>query len=200
MKTKIQCPFCKNEQYIHIYDVIKPGDKRVKEIENAHLTFFKCSECGQITPIINNFIYLDEEKKFVIVHKNNDKQDIDLTGFEKENYEIRITSNIYEMREKIIAFNNNLNDKFLELMKILYKYKVEDEIKIDWVKSMYIEENDGIKISLILGGDAKRQYDFNQEIYDQMEKHCKELLGDCNKKEEVVNYQWAVDKIRNFEK
>lgn len=200
MEYLVSCPFCGNENKINTYDVIRPKDEAFSEIMNGHLTFFKCPNCEKLSPIIKNFIYLDEGKKFVILHKNNEKEFVDLSGFEDKDYLIRIVSNIYELREKIILFNHGLNDRIVELMKVLYKYEVEADIKIDWVERMYIEEDDfNIKLSLIMAGGNKRSYKFNYDIYNRMEELAYNVCNCIDKDEKVIDYNWAIEKINNNE-
>ena len=191
MKHEIICPFCNNIETIEVYDIIRPGDRAMAEIMNCHISFYKCFECGEFMPIVHNFIYLDEKNKVLIAHKNNPQKDLDLSDYGE--YKIRITQNIYEMREKIIVLNQGLNDKIVELLKLVYEFRIEENIMIDWVERLYIEENDGIYVTAILGGGTKKMALLNQDIYEKLEDLYSCHLEDNG--ERIIDRTWAINII-----
>lgn len=141
-EESIACPKCQKNQQVKKYSsvniTLKPELK--DKIKSGYFFAFECEECGVKIPMIYPCLYHDMENKNMIwlvpnctneqvveVNNINSKQDMveDLSiGYKK-----RIVKNTDSFREKIVIWDEGLDDKAIELLKIVYISKFEADLK-----------------------------------------------------------------------
>ncbi len=120
------CPECDLEQEFTVYDSVNVSlNSDYKErLINGKLTVFTCDGCGYHVEIVYPMLYHDMDKKLMI-WMDPDNQ-FDLSGLENEqflfdildeSYQYRIVSTREEMVEKVYIFDDDLDDKPLEMLK-----------------------------------------------------------------------------------
>lgn len=124
---ELVCPECNSEQEFTIYDSVNVTlDPNAKEkLINGELNIFSCDTCGYKVEIVYPMLYHDMDGKLMIWLDPEDRLDPDKLGekqphfgtFLDESYHYRIVSTRNEMMEKILIFDNELDDLPLELLK-----------------------------------------------------------------------------------
>ena len=131
----IKCPKCGKESkfvmWSSINTVLNPEMK--KKVLTGEIFKFKCNKCGCEARINYSSLYHQMEDRIMIYYVQ-DKEDYEsacnmFSGedmpeiFEDlmaEKYLYRIVTSPGELREKIIIFDNGLDDRVIEIAKIFY--------------------------------------------------------------------------------
>ena len=141
MSININCPKCNKEITIDNYSIVNVTDnEELKEkVLNDNIFNFICPECHQENKLIYPLIYIDDNRKYKILFTAPDEQlETYLDVLEKdhnEEYITRIVHSSNELKEKIFIFDQELDDKVIETIKIfmldsLNKSNPEKKIKI----------------------------------------------------------------------
>ena len=164
-----------------------------------------CPNCGHEFVLNYRFAYTDDEIKFMIV---NDPQFVDgkarlafkssltlLDKFhkeEQEKYLTRMTSDIEELREKIVIFENYLSDKAIEIMK--YILLESNELAFDHDDVISFRLVDG-NTYLIKTTDGKEYtLGFVREVYDKIISQYDGLFDTENAVK--VDKNWAYEFVK----
>ena len=187
--SKINCPFCGTEQNFAYYSsvnvTISPElkDKVIK----GELNSKKCNSCLKEINVVSGFLYHDMGKKLMINFKTtygqSDFENGDITNkIRTEGYIFRTVYSTSDLVEKIIIFDNNLNDKvisdfkknFIQIlpdlegtkMNIIFK-KIEKgflSTKIVFAFFSHIDQMMEFKISTKKLSQTQKQNLFNLDI------------------------------------
>ena len=125
-KTKVSCPACLEESEFRIcsfIDVCKDPDLK-ESIFNRDIFRFSCSECGEEILVAYNCTYLDTDKNFMVALLDTGNSD---TAIEAKDYTLRIVRSINEFVEKIALMEDGIDDRIIELYKIMLEDQFEDE-------------------------------------------------------------------------
>lgn len=142
IEEKVVCPKCGKEQTIKRYEsvnvTLEPELKDV--IKSGYFFAFTCEECGVKIPMIYPCLYHDMENKKMIwlvpdcpreqveeINKVNSSKDMpeDLSY----GYQNRIVKNVDSLREKILIWDEDLDDRIIEILKVVYISQMEEELK-----------------------------------------------------------------------
>ena len=130
----ISCPQCGHESEARVYESINVTlDPEEKEAAlSGTLSMFKCPECGLEAALNAPLLYHDMEQKLMI-HVAPSDEDVEeaysaiqaLFGNElastlvENDYTFRIVRTTNELKEKVMAFENGLDDRALEVCKLI---------------------------------------------------------------------------------
>ena len=159
-----------------------------------------CPNCDHEFILNYRFAYTDDEIKFMLV---NDPQFVDkkarlafkssltlLDRFhkeEQEKYLTRMTSDIEELREKIVIFENYLSDKAIEIMKYILLESEELAFNHDDVLSFRLVDGNNFLIKTTDGGEYT--LGFVREVYDTIIDQYDGLFE--TEKVEKIDKNWA---------
>ncbi len=210
---KIECPRCKKEVEINVWDKVElPYDQEQRErvLQN---TFYRadCPECKNTFSIAYKCQYNDMERKYMlwvaperdlIAHKqiseyNGQLQTDRILRLAQGGYRYRVVRNDNELREKVIIFDDGLDDRFIETMKIVYvptlKKKVGPDVQITGLYFNKKEEgNYQFVVSFTNGAVMTVSVDMN--IYHDMKEKLMDLAventpeGFCR-----IDAEWAMN-------
>lgn len=125
VKQQVNCPNCKNNISVKLWTSINPQlapSIRSKIMDETLFDFF-CPECKYKSKLEYPFIYNDMKNNFIIYFIPYAKKNrIDFTVAQKEYPQLnskvkRLVKNLNHMKEKIIIFENGLNDLGIEFTK-----------------------------------------------------------------------------------
>lgn len=219
-KRKVVCPKCKNELEIEMWDSIDiPYDIEQKE-KVMNNTFFKvrCDKCQLLFPIGYKCIYNDMEQRYLVVMipQMGDTEKEQIENYNKEldenptlrlaqkGYKYRIVRNDNELREKIVIFDEGLDDRYIETMKVVYASKLRDQFASKGrMVGMYFDkqEQEGYQFVILFDkGEAVIQ-PINMDIYHDMTSRLKETV-EANTPEKLceISSSWAIDVMMSRER
>lgn len=166
---KITCAACGKEFDFEVWGSINvTNNPELKEkVMTGEIYRSQCPECGDSALVYYSHLYNDMKKGYLIAHASDDK-DYDMyfeafsgngsmspmiKTFKTMNYILRIVSSLDELKEKILIFDNDLDDRVIELAKrILGSYAVQNGID---VKYMYFYIDDDGNYGLAVFDDEK---------------------------------------------
>ncbi len=134
IKEQIKCPSCGQLSEMTVWESITAADSPdlKAELLSGKLNIFRCASCGAAALVPNPVLYTDSEKRLMITfvpsadmekHTNllavrsASKDSGELGGISE--YNLRFVSTYNEFLEKILIFDNGLQDKVIEVLKIL---------------------------------------------------------------------------------
>lgn len=142
-QVDVKCPECgkigKAALWSSLNTEINPEKKA--ELMNGQLFEFRCSECGAVSRLNYSMLYHDMKNGVMINYASCDKDfdtameiTSDMAGkngeaFNKmmESYIYRIVTSQNSLREKALIFENELDDRIIEIIKCLYYEQLTNE-------------------------------------------------------------------------
>ncbi|HCJ08024.1 MAG: CpXC domain-containing protein [Lachnospiraceae bacterium] len=213
-KQTIACPKCGKMIPIDVWDSIDiPYDIEQKEkvLKN---TFFKatCEDCKISFPIAYKCLYNDMEQKFLIwlaprleeeekaeVAEYNEKLKTDnRLRLAQGGYTYRIVRNDNELREKVLIFDEGLDDRYIETMKLVYVPAFKKNIAKDSkILGLYFDKKssgEGYQWVLIFDNKKPVIADINMDIYEDMKDKLHDLVEEKTGEGFIqISAPWAMD-------
>jgi hypothetical protein len=127
-KQIIKCPECDTAHRFTIYDSVNVAlDSSLKDrVLSGELILFRCPDCGSQTVVLYPLLYHDMHKKFMICLIGKEfygsgtfdapGQGMHLLSF-MEPYRLRVVFTMHELIEKILIFDEGLDDRAVERVK-----------------------------------------------------------------------------------
>lgn len=219
-KQIMKCPRCGKEIEVAIWDSINmPYDNELKESIMKN-TFFSvaCDECGARAPIVYRCEYNDIDKRYMIMtipgteedmqneiaQYNKRMKDDKALYFARAGYTQRIVCNSNELREKILIFDEDLDDRYIETMKFVYYTELRKSLAKDCeIVGIFLEkhaENEYHWV-VIFNNRQPATLKINMNMYKDMKTRIKEEVeaatpeGICR-----IHGGWAVNVMLKSQK
>lgn len=132
---KIKCPSCGQLQDMTVWDSITAKDSPdlKADLLAGKINIFKCSSCSHFGLVPTPMLYHDEDKKLMISFTPSNDPSLKQRLFENvcetskasgeleafEEYNLRFVCEYNALLEKILIFEADLNDKAVEVIKLL---------------------------------------------------------------------------------
>lgn len=211
-KDTIKCPKCGKEIAIDVWENIDlPYDaEQKKRVLRNSLFKVNCDDCKIIFPIAYRCQYNDMEQKYLIwfapraeeaerkaIAAYNQKLKTDKPlQLAQGGYRYRIVFNDNELREKVLIFDEGLDDRYIETMKISYlplfqKKFTEDEAKI---LGIYFDKKEDGEYRWVIVFDRKQAVavDIDMNMYEDMKSKLKDIVEDKTPEGLVqISAHWA---------
>ena len=177
---KLTCPICKLEHEAPLFTVIDAGkDKEAREkLISGGFFEFVCPDCGYVTDLRYNCLYVDGDiRELIYIAASGDEPEKDAVRASEGipfcasgDSLMRIVSTADELREKLLIFENGLDDRLVEVCKgiAISQFPSDDDYYITDIKYDVISEQELLRIKC---SDDTEQYvldfgGFYAEIYD----------------------------------
>lgn len=210
----IACPKCRQQSNTEILisgNTVNEPDIR-KKVMDESIFRWKCVKCGFTTRCQHPFLYNDIENKFMIYYiPGVERQKVVDQKLEQSYSELgdikkRVVPDINALKEKIVIFEQGLDDKALELTKLAVSEIVSRDTGHN-VSSGYFtgidEENETVSFQFFVGGD-KRSYiqSTRIDIYRRSAGIIKKHFPKVDSQPGFLNIgrQWAKDSLDNYKK
>lgn len=202
----VTCPVCKHSFETELNTAIFSATADREKILNKEFGELLCPSCGHKFILNYRFAYTDDEIKFMIV---NDPKFVDSKARmifksslslldmshknEQDKYLTRMTSDLDEVREKIVIFENYLSDKAVELMKYILLESEELSLGHDDVDYFRLENDN--KFHIVTKDGNEYTLGFVREVYDSLLSRYPKLLE--IDKAEKVDKEWAYNFLKD---
>ena len=203
----VTCPVCKHSFETELNTAIFSSTEDREKMLNKEFGELLCPSCGHRFILNYRFAYTDDEIKFMIV---NDPKFVDSKARmifksslslldrdhkdEQNKYLTRMTSDLDEVCEKIVIFENYLSDKAVEIMKYILLESEELSLGHDDVESFRLERDDNFHIITTDGNEYT--LGFVREVYDNLLNRYSQLLE--IDKAEKVDKDWAYNFLKDI--
>lgn len=170
-----------------INTALDPEMKSAVKDQSAFL--FTCPTCGTQNYIDYGFLYHQMEDQIMIHYANSDEDEKEIYQFLyedsdkmiqellKANYLIRIVRSQNELREKIFIFDEGLDDRIIEVYKLLVFVSIHDDHP-EWndMKILFSAADGKRTFVVFVEGNLMGSVDYSDTIYNTLcEKHLTKL-------------------------
>lgn len=124
--TSVQCPNCRRSSKVTIWESINVDldpEMRVRVLNDSVFTFV-CSSCGFRQGMAYPCLYHNQKLKFMVwwmeandVMRKNDFAQINNSPIKMPGYRLRVVSTLNRLKEKILIFDHQMDDRAIELLK-----------------------------------------------------------------------------------
>ena len=188
-----QCGAHLHQQVYDGVDVSKEPQYRAK-VMDASIFDFPCPHCGNVNGVIYPFLYHDPANRFMVQLVDSGFQGDPFTDvFEegamkeavegmKERYTFRTVQTPNDLMEKIILFENHLDDRAVEIMKA--GILAADSS----ILSLYFAPTDQGPVFLVEEETGfSRSIPFDQALYEKVAQS----IADLPEQETEINQNWV---------
>lgn len=135
LKQSVKCPKCSQMSDVTVWSsiTVKDSPDLKSDLLSGKINMFKCPSCEHMALMPHPMLYHDEEKKLMISFSptndpvikeqmfQNVRESSSKSGeLEKlEGYNLRFITEYNELLEKVLIFDNELNDKVIEVIKLM---------------------------------------------------------------------------------
>lgn len=216
---KLKCPQCGAEIMFKVKKEIDIPDDLVykKKILNNKLFTMSCKKCGFGTPAEYYCRYNDMDQRYLIwvmpkftpedrkkieIHNERIKTD-DVLRLARIDYRMRAVKDDMDLKEKIIIFDDNLDDRIIELMKVATVPYIRNELGIqsDIVQFRFTKmEKSGEYRFVVMFKDTKPEVlYFNMEQYEEIKKEYGDVIDSATEDGmNVIDAGWATETLKQI--
>ncbi|MBE6733308.1 MAG: hypothetical protein E7561_04845 [Ruminococcaceae bacterium] len=205
-KEEIVCPSCGYKENINVWQSLNtemnPTEK--KSLLEGTLLNFTCPKCGTSNNLCYPLLYhemndgimiylsptpndIEEAKKTFALQKNFLKND--------EKYTYRIVRSANVLREKAIIFENGLDDRVVEVLKLVYVQQAENQYSDLKVEDVLMYKSDD-KFYLQVIGNRDLSTEVELSNYNDIKVLMEDLL--LNNDDFIVDRNWALNVLKKI--
>lgn len=213
-KQMITCPKCGGQIEIGVWDCIElPKDQEQKDrIINNRFFNVECYVCKTFLPIGYKCIYNDMERKYFLWFlprlAEEEQQEVDAYNerlktddrlrLAQGGYRYRIVRSVSELREKILIFDEGLDDRYIETMKTVYvpviKKKIAEDCKVTGMYLNKVQGDKGYVFLVVFDNRPPMNVSVNMDIYKDMQDKLHTLVEQRSLDGLIsINANWAME-------
>ena len=172
----------------------------------------KCPKCGHVDSYTYDLLYHDMESmlmiqlcesedcvaEYIAMFDDLSKKTDDLIKMD-DDYTLRLVNSRNDLREKVYIFDQGLDDRIIELMKLFIRFNISQENPEHEVDKIFLDIRDDVptRFAICLTDGQWGSTSFNQEVYDRIKEEMIDPEDD-GKRDYIVNMQWACERIHNM--
>ena len=211
--TKINCPECGTEGDFIIWQSLNTQlDPDAKEkLISGELFRYTCPKCGRVTNVAYDILYHQMEDLIMIQLAGRD-EDVEsaVASFDRmkdgsmpggaamfdAGYTLRIVRDQNQLREKAYIFDQGLDDRAIEILKLYLRTNLKIQQPELNVAEMLLEINDGApeQFAVRLEDGTWGSMAFQREAYDKILERLAESEDD-GKNAYFVDQDWAMAQL-----
>ena len=215
----IKCLKCKKASDFEFYESINTAlDPKLKQrVKNFDIFKFVCPHCGSEQFVNYSFLYHQMEDQIMIFYCQDEEEvnkvrslyaedfatATDESGVERpidtSGYRRRIVIGADELVEKIRIFDAGLDDRLMEIYKVMLFGQMQAELAEipggSDVDEVFVDEQlDGsLDLVFVAQGRAVGAVPFAQEVYDVIKAQYEAAVTHLAAVEPVIDQDWAFD-------
>lgn len=200
-KKTITCPECGEVNEFIIWQSLN-GDmdpEAKQQLLDGTLFGFECKKCGHKSSVSYPILYHDMKNEAMVYYVDEDSVEKtqaimsdteNKTGPEMSGYRKRIVTDQNALREKAIIFEHGLDDRIIEIIKLLYYFNATEKFPDANITAIYFLVADG-KFILEFFGDNTLSAEIPISMYDNVKKKYADRLEAAGNTESIINLDWA---------
>ena len=210
-EVTITCPKCNEEHPFVMWQSINTQlDPEMRAAVKDRSAFqFICPTCGEKTYVDYGFLYHQMEDGIMIHYASSDEDAEEIykmvTNKEQDSlfydmldadYLIRIVRSQNELREKISIFDEGLDDRIIEIIKLFVLAKYQEQNSGDKsIALYYVKKEEGDCIEIYGDDGYKGHFVIPKGLYDDMYKEYSGKIPDMRKDDPFIDRQWAIENL-----
>ena len=210
-KITVDCPTCGKQFDTTLWDSLNadldPAEK--KKLISGKFFFATCTHCGKEHPMSYPVLYHDMTNKVMIQLALSEEEAEDFIEAidirdEQENWEslaakgyrYRCVKSVNELQEKALLFDSGLDDRVMELLKLMYLAMIHEKKPEAVVTDMFYFREPTHGIVVFVDGNPSFDFEMTMETYDRLAE------GEMAKIEEksagcyIIDQEWARTLLR----
>ncbi|MBQ3693014.1 MAG: CpXC domain-containing protein [Clostridia bacterium] len=211
-KVTVKCPGCGKSLEVEQWSAVN-GDKNPQQklkILNGTLFTVTCTKCGRENtvgypllysdPKVNCMIWLvydDDEVKHITDYYKASKTEISETNedVDKECRQ-RIVRDAHRLREKIMIFDSNFDDKIIEIAKLGYAQSAQRQIGSEKIAAAFFSNEGGEnRIEMYTESGQAFVSKLSRDIYNQLEDKYGGKASYAEDRVYVIDDVWAMSLV-----
>ena len=206
---KIKCPKCGEEHEFTTYSSVNTAvDPELKDqIVSGALFRTVCPQCGQEIDVIYPCLYHQMEERRMIYYAPGEEAvreaqqafSESARDGEEEDYLYRVVSSLYDLQEKIAIFDAGLDDRVVEICKILIGSEIQDahpEAEFDDLL-YYRVPDEGGRLALMREGAMFASIALPDDVYREVKERYGKLL-EKTQNDTVIDMDWVVNTVNKM--
>lgn len=204
-QEKITCPECGQECEITIWDSLNADiDPEAKaQLLNGTLFRFHCDKCGHESNLQYSILYHDMTNSAMVyfVHPDAVESTIqELIEMEEklpvkmDGYRKRVVCDQNALREKAILFDNGLDDRVVEIIKLMYLANAQQQFPDNEIEAVYMMVLDG-KMTLQFFAKEPMSAEIPDGLYDKISQDFAARIEAAGNDSFVVDIGWAKEAL-----
>ena len=209
---ELECPKCGHKHSLKKYKVINVTEKAKlkEEIMKNRLYQFSCEECEYMAPLTYECLYVYRYRIHIAVSKcviqlllfflppgmpvMNAEIKAEIAELEREKgIDKRLVDNINDLKEKIMIADNHLDDRVIEIIKIMYIDQMKKEMEDDTLLNILFDYNrDNYCFLVFFQKKGIGKIPLTREFYRQVEDKYKDAIKEHSMDSFMkVDMEWA---------
>lgn len=206
-KETITCPACGQAQDFIVWHSLN-GDlnpEAKQRLLNGTLFHFECSNCGHRSNVNYGMLYHDMTNQVMVYFVDKDSVEETLAtmndaekkiGIPMPEYRKRVVTDQNALREKAIIFDQKLDDRVIEIIKLIYYSNASRQVPDTNINAVYFLVADG-KYILQFIGDKPLSAEVPAEMYEKIKRKFAERLETVGDNEALVDLHWASEFLKD---
>ena len=204
----IECPECHRKSEFLMLEALNSSiDVYEKQkLLNDELFEFKC-KCGHQMSLLHEFVFYDADHDATVYFVPGDDVDGVCTALrltdklnaknaancegEYENGRKRIVTCTNRLREKVSIFENGLDDRIIEMVKIIGMDHIGVNMPDFEVLGAFFDVKDGKRVIELVGEEKTVIAIIPDDLYEQLQHDYAEVLA--NDDEYIIDEEWAMN-------
>jgi len=197
----VNCPACFEDGNFRIYSSIDTSETpAIKEdIFSREIFKFTCPSCGEEILVAYDCTYTDPDNKYIIALVSGMEQE-STSALMVEGHTLRIVTSINEFVEKIALCEDKIDDKVVELYKIMLEDQFEDERPGSKILGIFYGgrdfENNSMMFFIITENAENCRAMLSMQTYEAIANQFSasaEKFAECSE----VNRDWAIGVLQS---
>lgn len=206
---EINCPACGHSREIIVWDSLNGDlDPEAKgQLMNGTLFTVECSGCGQRFNVHYNMLYHDMAHHAMVYHADAesaaDARNA-LTGMKHASgtamsgYRMRVVSDADELQEKAVIFENGLDDRVIEIIKLMFRTEAARKFPDYAPDGVYFTAEDG-KYGMEFTGDEPLYAEMPEGMYEEIRDCYAGRLAAAGDELCTIDAEWALAFLKGGE-
>lgn len=207
----VKCPKCgaevRSTQWVSINAAQDPQLKQ--QMLDASLFRLACPSCGHEGLLAYPMVYIDPDKKIIVSLVLNEEQldqcasamdnvSIDGTAIDLSGYTRRVVLDQNDLREKIMIFDCQLDDRVVQIAKIVVFTQIQMTQPGKEVYQIYfICPQEGEQALQVLFSDGSSvNYMLAKELYDSIAQDFAQRIEEKSQGTYIFDAQWGFDAVQ----
>ena len=210
----ITCPKCGKNHPFEIWDSVNTTlDPDMKEkVASGEIFRFTCPSCGAEVQVNYNLLYHQMDDR-IMIQFAPDKRTAEeykkiISGpakamegmfeeFWDSHYLTRIVRTIFGLQEKIQIFDADLDDRIVEIFKLLLLYQTVQEDSFDETDLYYFRDDGTDYVQVITENEPAGSFEMTPEVYEKLSQDFMPKLPDIRDAEPEIDRAWALEFMRH---
>ena len=205
---KIKCPQCGKELEFRIWASVESDTTildegpRTDDIISGELFALECEGCGFKTLIPYPIVFNDKKHNAHVYMTQPEGVEECLDEINRAKYKagskVRVVTTLSAFREKVMLFTDGLDDRLLEIAKLVYVLQNRETMEANKVDAIYYDSQDGTRKFALIAGENEFFAMLDDAYFKLLEDNFGKKLKKYGQDDYLVDAEWAMDFLNDM--